>query len=139
MALKPCRECKTMVSNKAKACPNCGVQKPVKRSTKWIWIVLGIIALIILFSPSNDSSIKNANSTGSGTPQSSESTVEQATKQIETAMQDPRKVRLMECMGINPWKEKPAMWSPPTEDECNQLTLVLGAEADTRGKSSSKD
>jgi len=45
----------------------------------------------------------------------------------------------MECMGINPWKEKPAMWAPPTEGECNQLTLVLGAEADTRGKSSSKD
>jgi len=91
MALKPCKECKTMVSNKAKVCPNCGVQKPVKRSAKWVWVVLGIIALIVLFGPSNDSSIKNANSTGSGTPQSSESTVEQATKQIETAMQDQGK------------------------------------------------
>ncbi|AYH43046.1 hypothetical protein CDA09_23060 [Azoarcus sp. DN11] len=138
MALKPCRECKSMVSDEAKICPNCGIQKPVKRSAKWIWIALGVVVLFIVFSPKNDSSVKNANPTGSASTQRAEPTVERAAKQVEAAMQDPRKVRLMECMGVNPWKEKPAGWTPPTEGECNQLKQVLGAEADAREKSSSK-
>ncbi|WP_128106534.1 hypothetical protein [Azoarcus sp. DN11] len=127
-----------MVSDEAKICPNCGIQKPVKRSAKWIWIALGVVVLFIVFSPKNDSSVKNANPTGSASTQRAEPTVERAAKQVEAAMQDPRKVRLMECMGVNPWKEKPAGWTPPTEGECNQLKQVLGAEADAREKSSSK-
>ena len=28
MAMKPCRECKTEISSRAKTCPNCGLKKP---------------------------------------------------------------------------------------------------------------
>jgi hypothetical protein len=48
------------------------------------------------------------------------------------ALQDPSKVRLMECIGVNPWKEKPTGWTPPTEDECAALEQKLGITADAR-------
>lgn len=132
MSLKPCRECKTIVSDKAKVCPNCGIQKPVKRSTKWIWLALGVVVLFIVVSPKNDSAIKNESATGTASTQSAEQNIKQAAKQVEAAMQDPRKVRLMECMGVNPWQKKPTGWTPPTEEECNQLKQTLGTEADAR-------
>ena len=28
MALKPCRDCKTDISTKAKTCPHCGLKRP---------------------------------------------------------------------------------------------------------------
>ena len=28
MALKPCRECKTAISSRAKVCPHCGLKRP---------------------------------------------------------------------------------------------------------------
>lgn len=28
MALKPCRECETKISSRAKVCPHCGLKKP---------------------------------------------------------------------------------------------------------------
>ena len=28
MAMKPCRECKTDISSRAKTCPHCGLKKP---------------------------------------------------------------------------------------------------------------
>ena len=28
MALKPCRECKTKISTRAKVCPHCGLKRP---------------------------------------------------------------------------------------------------------------
>ena len=28
MALKPCRECKTEISTRAKTCPHCGLKRP---------------------------------------------------------------------------------------------------------------
>lgn len=155
MALKPCRECKSMVSDKAKNCPNCGIRKPVKRSATWIWVAFGIVILFIVISPENDNPIKNTvpksqnlpaktaserrlqntNTTSATSIENTEPNIERALKQVDTAMQDPRKVRLMECIGVNPWKVKPARWVPPTEEECNQLKQVLGAEADAREKS----
>lgn len=43
------------------------------------------------------------------------------------AMQDPRKVRLMECMGDKIYKDGsyPAGWTPPTEPECATLEAAL--------------
>lgn len=140
MALKPCRECKSMVSDEAKACQNCGIQKPVKRSAKWLWITFGVVVLFIVISP------KNKNSTDSASIQSPEPNAEQAARilergarKLEVALQDPRKARLMECIGVNPWEVRPADWTPPTEVECDQLKQVLGAEADARERSSSKN
>jgi len=48
------------------------------------------------------------------------------------ALQDPSKVRLMECIGVNPWKEKPTGWTPPTKEECAALEQKLGATDDAR-------
>lgn len=57
---------------------------------------------------------------------------ERAQREIGTAMQDPRKVRLMECIGVNPWKVKPDGWISPTVEECDQLKQVLSAESDAQ-------
>lgn len=67
-------------------------------------------------------------------PKEAKSTIsiENAKKQLAEAMKDPRKVRLMECMGINPWQVKPTGWTSPTDTECNQLKKVLDAEAKLR-------
>lgn len=58
MALKPCRECKSMVSDEAKICPNCGIKNPIKKSAKWIWGAIGIVVMFFVFSPKNDGSNK---------------------------------------------------------------------------------
>lgn len=48
MALSNCKECGKEVSNTAKACPHCGVKKPVPRSEKETFIGLAILAAIFL-------------------------------------------------------------------------------------------
>jgi hypothetical protein len=58
--------------------------------------------------------------------------VEHAKQEISAAMQDPSKVRLMECVGVNTWEVKPAGWVPPTKEECALLQQKLGAAADAR-------
>jgi hypothetical protein len=60
------------------------------------------------------------------------SVVEHAEQQVADALQDPSKVRFMECIGVNPWKVKPAGWTPPTEQECAALKQKLGAAADAK-------
>lgn len=55
--------------------------------------------------------------------------LEKAKQQIAEAMQDPDKVRLMECIGVNPWKVKPNGWTPPTKRECAALEQKLGDKA----------
>jgi hypothetical protein len=45
MALVPCAECGTEISDKAAACPKCGA-KP-KRSLTWLWWVIGLFCAII--------------------------------------------------------------------------------------------
>ena len=47
---------------------------------------------------------------------------------MAVALQDPNKVRLMECIGVNPWKAKPAGWTAPTEQECAALEKRLGLQ-----------
>lgn len=47
--------------------------------------------------------------------------LENARQQISKAMQDSDKVRLMECIGVNPWKVKPDGWIAPTKNECTLL------------------
>jgi hypothetical protein len=47
MALKPCRECKTEVSNGAKNCPHCGVKWPTATGSMR-WDRLAIVAALIL-------------------------------------------------------------------------------------------
>lgn len=48
MAIKPCKECGNPVSDKAEACPKCGV-KNNKHLPKWIvWLVF-IILFVVLF------------------------------------------------------------------------------------------
>ena len=55
MAMKPCRECKTKISSRAKRCPNCGIDKPfdiaihrgLNRVASWCFKV-GITLTVIL-------------------------------------------------------------------------------------------
>ncbi|MEZ2346874.1 hypothetical protein [Terriglobus sp. RCC_193] len=64
--------------------------------------------------------------------------LQDAEKQVSTALQDPDKVRLMECIGVNPWKEKPSGWTSPTVEECSALQEKLGATPDAIGTPSSQ-
>ena len=49
MSLKPCRECKKEVSNKAKTCPHCGIKWPGRKESR-LGILL-IVLLIMIFLP----------------------------------------------------------------------------------------
>ena len=63
---------------------------------------------------------------------SGEEVVKRGEDEIADAMQNPSKVRLMECIGVNPWKVKPAGWTPPTDEECAALRQKLGVAADAK-------
>ena len=128
-----------MVSDKAKVCPSCGINKPVKKSANLVWVALVVVFLFIIFSPKNNSPTNNettastptSNATPADSPISNE-VLDRLKNHLAEAMKDPRKVRYMECLGVNPWNEKPEGWTAPTEYECDQLKQVLGAEADAR-------
>lgn len=45
MALKPCRECKTEVSESARKCPQCGVDFPVNQPPS----ILGCVGAVLVF------------------------------------------------------------------------------------------
>ena len=47
MALITCKECKTEISDTAKACPKCGAKVP--RTKWWLWIPLSLVAAFFLF------------------------------------------------------------------------------------------
>jgi hypothetical protein len=159
MALLECSECGKKVSTEATACPKCGAPPPKSRKGEFItpeqsakmsykerrafqkaggtilistgqkftFIVLGGL---ILFG------IVKCNVSKNSAPESTANNeqIEQAINQLENAMKDPRKIRLLECEGINPWETKPVGWTPPTKKECAELNKVLGAEAEARKK-----
>lgn len=50
---------------------------------------------------------------------------------LSKALQDPSKVRLLECMGVNPWNVKPVGWTPPTKEECAALSSAQPESAET--------
>ena len=57
MALKPCRECKSEVSSKAKTCPQCGISNPAKSGAPLVWVLMLLaVILFIVLSPKNDGS-----------------------------------------------------------------------------------
>lgn len=47
MALTACKECKSEISTKAKACPKCGA--PVPRTKWWLWAPLGFVVFVYLY------------------------------------------------------------------------------------------
>jgi uncharacterized membrane protein YvbJ len=154
MALLECFECGEKVSTDATACPKCGAPPPrsrkgesitpeqsasmtykqrrafqkaggkifLSKGQKFTFIVIG---LLILFG------VAKCSSTNDGVSESvtSDDQIKHALQQLENAMKDPRKVRLLECEGINPWETKPDGWTPPTKSECAELNKVLEAEA----------
>jgi len=62
MALKKCRECGKEVSSKAKTCPHCGVNNPVKKNRFWKWVVfLGSVGIIYGLFSIPSAKIKDAN------------------------------------------------------------------------------
>jgi hypothetical protein len=48
MAMATCRECKAEVSDQAKACPNCGVSNPVKKTSLLTKVVAGLLGLTVV-------------------------------------------------------------------------------------------
>lgn len=51
MALKPCRECKTLVSESAKVCPRCGIDQPVQRHVSALWIIPAFFVIAVVLAP----------------------------------------------------------------------------------------
>ena len=154
MPLVNCTECEKEISVTASSCPSCGSKKPfkgkelsAKESADMSYkerrsfqkgggtlllsmgqkISLGLVLSVIVLGVFKCSS----NTDNSSTKQAD---LNKALNQLENAMKDPRKVRLLECEGINPWDTKPANWTPPTKSECEKLHKVLGEEAKSRGQ-----
>ena len=59
MALKPCRDCKTEISTRAKTCPHCGLKRPHDLAVQhwlntvakqcFIWgAILTVLAIVLL-------------------------------------------------------------------------------------------
>jgi hypothetical protein len=46
MALAPCTDCGYSISSKAAACPQCGARPA--RTSRWIWILGGIVAAVVI-------------------------------------------------------------------------------------------
>ena len=62
MALKPCRECKTMVGTSAKSCPHCGTPNPTSETLSGWKLALLILTVIVggIFIVSKDDKLTNA-------------------------------------------------------------------------------
>lgn len=45
---------------------------------------------------------------------------------VQNALKDPKKVRLIECLGVNPYAVRPSNWKAPTEEECDELQRSMG-------------
>jgi hypothetical protein len=154
VALLECFECGKKVSTEAAACPKCGAPPPKSRkgesitpeqsanmtykqrrafqkaggkillskAQKFSFIVIGFFILfgLVKCNATND---VISESVASGDQ------VHNALQQLDKAMKDPRKIRLLECEGINPWKTKPDGWAPPTKKECAELHKILESEA----------
>lgn len=75
MALKPCRECKEMVSTEAKACPHCGVRDPTGAQQRARQLralgFMGLIAVIVILAAVSSSG-NHENSSGRRTPPATE-------------------------------------------------------------------
>lgn len=69
----------------------------------------------------------------------SDAEIEESLKNLSKAMEDPDKVRLMECMGVQVYKEVPDGWVPPTDGECDSLKEKLGAVGGAREADTSQD
>ncbi|NOX15128.1 MAG: hypothetical protein GXP61_03725 [Epsilonproteobacteria bacterium] len=151
MALLKCEECGKKVSTKATSCPRCGGPAPKSKKgktitpeqsakmtykerrnfqksggkillSKWQKISFVMITIFILFA------INKCNS-GKDALKINQVQLNNALKQLNNTMKDPRKIRLMECEGIKVWETKPVGYTKPTASECAQLNKILGAEA----------
>ena len=107
-----------------------------------LWIAFLALLGVIAFAPRSDTGQHPAASPVAIKDESQltgdAAALARGARQIEAAMQDPDKMRLMECIGINPWKEKPTGWTPPTTGECNAVKRKLDSAAEAKLSSSSK-
>lgn len=163
MALLECPECGKKVSTEASACPSCGglppksrkgdtvmlaESKKMTRNEKKAFINAGgkivlsksqkiVSALFFILLVFMFSKFGNSNNQNTAVPQSDQ--INTAKNQLDEAMKDPRKVRYLECQGINPWQEKPAGWASPSKKECAELDRVLGKEAEAKSSKSNNE
>ncbi|PSV22785.1 hypothetical protein C0W44_05480 [Photobacterium leiognathi subsp. mandapamensis] len=90
-------------------------------SPLWSKIVVFVLLGLISFSFYKCNSLNEA---------SKETNVQldNALKDIDNVLKDPRKRRLLECKGIDPYKIKPEGWTAPTKQECDVIEKQLEAE-----------
>lgn len=75
MAMTKCKECKSEISNKAKACPNCGAK--VQKQVGWVGIVFVLLVAWVIFSGiMSVDDVTSQNASTSGGTSSSPSTQE---------------------------------------------------------------
>lgn len=101
-----------------------------------LFLALAALIVFIILSPKNESSPHQSSAAPEAAVPNNSSSLEHAEQQVAHAMQDPSKMRLMECMGVNPWKVKAVGWTPPTKQECAALKAKLGTAADTKAEAS---
>ena len=102
--------------------------------TKLIFLVLFLVVGFLYYigwkgdsnkSPADNTETHNAQPQSQKTKENLE-LLNKAANKIGESMKDPRKVRMMECMGVDVWKEKPDGWTAPTAEECAALKAELG-------------
>ena len=70
MAMKPCRECKTKISSRAKRCPSCGIDKPFEMAIQrglnsfaklcfWLGAILTIVLVLAAAAAAQEPRITN--------------------------------------------------------------------------------
>lgn len=156
MALVKCTECKSEISSTALFCPKCGCKKPFKgvklskaeakdmgmyqraafrkrggKAPRTLLEKFGIFS-VAAFALLIAAIVVSTDGNGSKTGTKENAQLKRGLKQLETAMKDPRKMRFMECNGIDPWQTKPTGWKPPTKQECAEIDKVLTKEVEER-------
>ncbi|MHC8342513.1 hypothetical protein [Pseudomonas sp. RT6P73] len=107
MALAKCRECQSLISTSASACPSCGA-KPRRKTSVLTWVVGGCFALLVINFVSNSVTNKSSpSSVAKMTPEDSARAEQGRLRQLEiiTAknavteqMKDPDSVRFGEVV-----------------------------------------
>lgn len=119
VALIKCKECGESISANAGKCPKCGAPIANKSAAGCMGgclaVILVMVGIGIFAGSSEDKDVRGAVN------------VEKAQGELSHAMEDPRKRRLTECIGVQVYKSPPPGWTAPTKEECYELEREMGA------------
>jgi hypothetical protein len=104
--------------------------KQPKRGANWLWMAFALVGMVIVILPDDNGFLKYIWPKSPSLDRKEDAPAPGGGKlDISGAGHDPRRIRLLECTGVDPWKVKPAAWTPPKAEECDELRRVLNAEA----------